>query len=196
MRLRGAVPADCLRGGVGEVPFTLVVVALGLVVGLLAGGRLRHLRATRLSWVGALLAGLTLQVLVDLAAARGLVPAALATGALFVSEVLVLAFVVANRRLPGMWLVGVGFALNALVILANGAMPVDPAAIERLGAGQPGELVGKHELLTCASHLPWLADRLPVAPLRVVLSPGDLVLAVGVVRLTVGLLRRCEPEEP
>lgn len=172
------------------MPFTLLVVALGLAVGLLAGGRLRHLRATRLSWVGVLLAGLALQVLVDLAAARELVPAAVTTGGLLVSEVLVLAFVVANRRLPGMWLVGLGFALNAVVILANGAMPVDPAAVERLGAERPGELVGKHELLTAASRLPWLADHLPVAPLRTVLSPGDVVLAVGVVRLTVGLLAR------
>jgi hypothetical protein len=40
----------------------------------------------------------------------------------------VLAFVWANRLLPGMALVFLGFAANAAVITANGAMPVDEAA--------------------------------------------------------------------
>lgn len=169
--------------------FALLVVIVGLAVGLLAGGRLRNLLELELAWVGAVVAGLLLQVVVDLAATRGLIGPPVATAGLVVSEVLVLAFVVANRSVPGMWIVGVGFALNAAVIVANGAMPVDPEAIRSLGGDAVRRLAGKHELLTAGSPLPWLADRLPVPVLRVVLSVGDLVLGLGIVRLTVAALR-------
>jgi hypothetical protein len=43
---------------------------------------------------------------------------------------LLLAFCAANRRVPGVWLVALGIAGNALVIAANGGvMPVEPSAV-------------------------------------------------------------------
>lgn len=170
--------------------FTAVILVVAVVLTLVRGGRVGNLRDVRLGWVPLLLAGLALQVAVDLGADRGMLAPGAATGGLVASQLLVLAFVLRNRRHRGMLLLGVGFLLNAAVIVANGAMPVDPDAIRRLGVSEPGPITGKHELLTAQTRLPWLADRIPVPWLRMVLSVGDLVLGAGVLVLADGMLRR------
>jgi hypothetical protein len=173
------------------VPFTLATVAVAVVASLLRGGRFRHLadRPLVASWL--LFAGVAVQVAVNLAAGRGLLPDAGLAGwtLLLLSQLLVVAFLLANRRLPGVWLVATGLLLNAAVIAANRAMPVDPAAIAALGLEGVEVPPGKHTLLTDTTRLPWLADIIPVPWLRSILSVGDLVIAVGLVPLTHGLLR-------
>lgn len=182
------------------MPFMLAVLIAGGVAGVVGGGRLRRLREVRLRWVGALVLGLVVQVTSDLAAARGWIDQGAAAAGLGASLVLVLSFVWANRRVPGMWLAGLGFLLNLVVIAANGAMPVDPAALDELGVADPGRIAGKHELLDARTRLRWLADVIPVPPLRTVLSVGDLILAAGIVRVAAALLqgddgsRRDRPE--
>jgi len=71
---------------------------------------------------------------------------------------------------------------------ANRAMPVDPAAIAALGLDGATVPPGKHTLLTADTHLPWLADIIPVPWLRSILSIGDLVLAVGLLPMTHALM--------
>ena len=55
------------------------------------------------------------------------------TVALIASYVLLGAFAWVNRRLPAVWLIIIGLALNILVIGVNGGMPVSAAAIETAG---------------------------------------------------------------
>jgi hypothetical protein len=179
------------EGREAPVPFTLAAVAVAVAASLLRGGRFRYLAERPLvaSWL--LFTGVAIQVAVDLAAARDLLPDAGLAGwtLLLLSQLLVVAFLLANRRLPGVWLVATGLLLNALVIAANRAMPVDPAAIAALGLEGVEVPPGKHTLLTEATRLPWLADIIPVPWLRSILSIGDLVIAAGLVPLTHGLLR-------
>jgi hypothetical protein len=106
--------------------------------------------------------------------------------------VLLLTFIAANRYLPGMVLVLLGFGLNALVIIANGGMPVSPDALVAVG-GSPTVDPGKHQLLTDGSSLAFLADVIPVRVLSTVVSIGDIILAAGVGILVVGLMRRFPP---
>lgn len=172
------------------MPFTLAVVLLALAVSAVRGGRLRRIADAPLHHPWLLFSGLGLQLGVDLAAGRGWLPDAGASGLalLVTSQLLVVVWLVLNRQLPGVWLVAAGLALNALVMAANGAMPVDPRAMQALGLGELEVPPGKHTLLTETTRLPWLADVIPVPPLRSIISLGDLVLAAGLFPLTHALM--------
>lgn len=172
------------------MPFTLTVLAVAVVLSAVRGGRLRNLAYAEITAGWLLFAGLALQFAVNAAAARGWLPDAGLSGwsVLLVSQLLVIAFLAANRRLPGVWLVAAGLALNAVVMAANRAMPVDPAAIAALGLDGATVPPGKHTLMTADTHLPWLADIIPVPWLRSILSVGDLVLAVGLLPMTHALM--------
>jgi hypothetical protein len=105
---------------------------------------------------------------------------------------MLLAFVIVNRRIPGIALVGLGLALNAAVMAANGGlMPVAPETLARAGllhlASQPttgARLLGAKDILLPReqTRLWCLGDALVIplpAPLGAVVSVGDVVLAVG-----------------
>lgn len=159
--------------------FTLLVVAGGLAIGLLRGGRPGFLAGRALRAWPLLGAGVALQALAGAAGAdRG-------GGALLLASYVVLvAFALANLAVVGMWLVATGIALNLAAIAANGAMPVRPSALVAAGIAAPERaedvrLGARHRLERPSDRLRVLGDIVPVAPLREVLSFGDLVMAVG-----------------
>lgn len=177
------------------MPFTITVLTLAVGLSWLRGGRLSRIAHVQLraSWL--LFVGVAVQIGVDLAAGRGWLPDAGLSGwsLLLLSQLLVVAFLVANRTLPGVGLVAAGLLLNATVMAANRAMPVDPAAIAALGIEGAVVSPGKHTLATSSTHLPWLADTIPVPWLRSILSIGDLVLAIGLFPLTHAVMRSAPP---
>jgi hypothetical protein len=110
---------------------------------------------------------------------------------LLVSHAALLAFVVYNRLLPGMLLIFAGFAMNAAVITANGAMPVSLDALIAVSGGEATTITpGKHRLLVEGDVLTPLADIFALPLLRTVVSAGDIVLAAGVGILAVNLMLR------
>lgn len=174
---------------------SLVLLALtgAVAVGALLGGtlsRLGRLRLRRLPLVaGALVAQLLGAVLAP-PLGRGAWVAGLA-----LSAVLAAGFVAANLRAPGLPLVAGGLLLNALVVGANGAMPVSPTAAARAGVGLGPVLVGqdlRHEVTEPGTRLRLLGDVVPfpLPGLPQVLSPGDVLVAAGVAQLVVaGMLQ-------
>lgn len=159
---------------------TVVTVAAAVVVGWLRGGTLRHLAAIELR--GAWLLGLSVAAQLALWLATRLADAgpALAVPLLGLSQAALLAFLWANRLQPGIALAFLGFALNATVILANGGMPVERAALAAVSSGPVDITPGKHRFLQPGDRLPWLADVIALPPLKTVVSVGDIVLAAGV----------------
>ena len=117
-----------------------------------------------------------------------------------VTYVLLVAFVVLNRRRVGFLIIGAGMLLNLLVIVANwGLMPIAPATMERAGLQdelvelEPGDSVPhtKNVLLDEGdTHLELLSDRFtwgspgPVP----VFSIGDVVIGIGLIIILVGFL--------
>lgn len=173
------------------MPFTLTVLLLAIALSYIRGGRLTRIADAELRGNVLLFSGLALQLAVDVAAGRGWLGDATLLGwsVLLVSQLLVVGWLVGNRQLPGVALVAAGLALNAVVIAANGAMPVAPAAMRVLGVDHLEVPLGKHTRMTDATLLPWLADVIPLPPLRSIISVGDIVLAAGLVPLTHALMR-------
>lgn len=167
----------------------VVVLLVALVVGRLAGGTLGRLGALAVHARHLVVLALGAQVLGAVvggpAHAMGLVA----------SAGLVVAFLVRNRGVRGTGLVALGLLANALVVGANGAMPVSVEAAGRAGVGTSGLIAGadpRHELSGRGSRLPWLGDVVPVPLPRfpLVVSAGDVLVAAGLGQLVVaGMLR-------
>ena len=169
------------------MPFALFVLLLAVLLSYLRGGRLHRIADAPLHGSGLLLVGIALQSAIDVAPA-GALQAGVTTVLLLAGQVLVVAWLVLNRHLPGVTLIGIGFALNALVIAGNGAMPVDPAALAALGVEAVALPSGGHVLMHPGTRLPLLADLWAVPLLRSVISAGDVVLAAGLIPLVHALL--------
>jgi hypothetical protein len=179
------------------VPFVLASLVLALTISLARGGRPARIALVPLRRTWLLFLGVALQVATDVGAAAGIVGDASRAGwvLLLLSQLVILAWLAHHWYLPGVALVTLGLTLNAVVMAANGAMPVDPAAIAALGVEGVTVNPGKHTLLTEATRLPWLADRLPLPPLRTVISVGDVVLAAGLLPLVHHLMTYRSPAE-
>jgi Family of unknown function (DUF5317) len=155
-----------------------IVLASALAVPLL-GGRLGALAEVRLRLPWALPAALALQVVaLDLPGVPGWLRPPLHVGSYLVAG----AFLVANRRLPGMPLVGIGAAANLLAIAANGGvMPASPSALA--AAGLPPDPPGfANSAVLADPRLAFLGDVLAIPagwPLANVFSVGDVLIAAG-----------------
>ena len=154
----------------------LFAIVLGLVFGLLTGGRLGHLGRVRFRWPWLVIAAVVVReavLLTPLNRVEG------AQYAYVLSLVGIAAWTVLHwRRLPGIWVVTAGAALNVVVIAANyGRMPVAPelagATLRQLGT------IGQYTLMGPGTNLNALGDWIRLYPVPEAYSPGDVLIAVG-----------------
>ncbi|HEY3096205.1 MAG TPA: DUF5317 domain-containing protein [Acidimicrobiia bacterium] len=106
-------------------------------------------------------------------------------GLLMASYGLLLAFCFVNLRIPAMWIVGLGVALNTLVIGLNQGMPTRDREVTT-AAGRiverPIERTVKHRPESDDDLLPFLGDQIVIpGPIDEVISVGDIVLGIGIV---------------
>ena len=155
----------------------LVPLVAGLLIGLATGGNIGNLAQMRFRWPWFVLAVLVVREAVLLKPLNGIEGVQYVYAAALAALIGWTAWHVS--RLPGVWLVAVGAAMNLVVILANGArMPVAPALAGVLV--QRGHL-GQYVLLGPGTNLNWLADWIGFPwPVRGAYSLGDLVIAVGI----------------
>lgn len=168
----------------------LAVLLVALALGWLGGGSLDQLGGVPLRSRRLVVAALVVQL------AGALVGGPFFPVSLVLSVGLVGRFLSRNRGVRGTGLVALGLLANAIVVTANGAMPVSAAATARAGVPTrdlPAGADVRHEPAGDATRLPWLGDIIPVAlPLRPeVISPGDVLLAAGLAQLVLaGMLRQ------
>ncbi len=157
-------------------------VVAGTLLGLLIGRNWRRLERIEIAWLPLLIAALVLRITAGVFSPGSI--------ALYVASIAITGLVAAiNWRLPGALLIALGSALNLAVIAANGAMPIDQAALESVGGRMPQDAL--HEPLTAQSSFATLADVILVAPLRAAYSLGDVAIALGGLLLPfVTLIRR------
>ena len=171
----------------------LVVLAAALAIGWARGGSLTRLGALPLRSRRLVVAALLVQL------AGTFVGGPFYPAGLLLSAALVVAFLVRNRGVRGTGLVALGLLANALVVAANGAMPVSAEAAGRAGTGVQHLLTGadaRHELAGPDTRLRGLGDEIPVPlPLRPeVVSIGDVLVAAGLGQLVaLGMLGGTDP---
>lgn len=181
-RAGAALPGWCGAGGETSAMVLALLVAVGaLLLGLATGGRWPAWSRLGLRGLRWLLAALALQL--ASAFAPGL-PGAVRSGLLAGSFLVALAAVLANRRVPGAGLVGLGLAANGLVVALNAGMPVSLDAARRAGLDLSAAALAadpRHAVLDAGTRLPWLADVVPfpVPVLPEVVSVGDVLAAAG-----------------
>ena len=179
----------------------IVVVGLAVVLGYLLGGRLSAFESIRLRWWGMIVVGLAIQF-TPLPEGDGGTDLVVRTAALAVSYTLIVAFAIANVRVPGMPLILIGVAANFLVIVANGSMPVSESALIDSGHGNDvGQLqqegFDKHHLMDDDDVLTFLADVIGLPnPIGQAISIGDVFVYLGLTWLTVAAMRGRTPSSP
>jgi hypothetical protein len=155
----------------------LVPLVLGLLIGVASGGKIGNLAHLKLRWPWFVLVVLLIRE------AAVIDPLSRIDGVQYVYAASLAGLVGWTawhvKRVPGVWVVTLGAAMNLIVILANGArMPV--------AAGLAGSLlsrghVGQYVLMGPDTNLNWLADWIGFPwPVKGAYSPGDLVIAVGI----------------
>lgn len=113
-------------------------------------------------------------------------------------------WVIINRQLPGIVLIGLGVVMNLVAIAANGGyMPVDPAAAAYAGnlaryVGESGPTVNNSIATITDVRLWMLTDIFPIPagfPFATVYSLGDILLTTGIGVLCYSTLRG-QPRRP
>lgn len=170
----------------------LAVLLVGLLLGRLAGGSVQRLGTVPVHRRRLVVAALLVQL------AGTVIGGPFHPLGLLASAGIVVAFLLANRGLRGTGLIALGLLLNAVVIGANGAMPVSSGASLRAGADLEDVRDGidpRHELADDATRLAPLGDVVPVPlPGRPeVVSPGDVLIAAGLGQLLVAGMRARRP---
>jgi hypothetical protein len=174
--------------------FMLLAIAVGILVGLVAGGHLEGLAAFRLRWAWVAVAGLLVQVVLFSESGNEL--AGDAGPPVYVGSTLAVFLAVGrNLRIPGMPLVALGSLSNLVAISSNGGfMPASPEALRAAGLDGPGSHTNSIVLENPAFEPLTDIFAIPAGlPLANVFSVGDVLLGVGVVWVIVGAMRRREP---
>jgi hypothetical protein len=169
-------------------------VLCAVLIGLVRGGSLRRLGNLpfRWGWVALIAFGLQIYLIYF----PEPVSAGLFTphvGILIFSYLLLFAVLWQNRKLPGIWLIGVGLLANFGVMMLNGGyMPITAEALAQVG--HSGNILspetGSRVRATKDIVLPreatlawWLSDIFvlpPPFPIPSVFSLGDTLIALGV----------------
>lgn len=173
-----------------SIILVMVVVAIGLALGLLRGGRIDALFSVRPRWWGLLTAGVVLQAIgeaFDLAGARSLV--------IIGMFCMIVALVANGPTIAGAFITAFGIAMNLVVLVANGSVPVRfealieagiiEAGTERSRVTSVGHLL---ELETSTTRFAVLGDVIPVGLLSSVISIGDLVTFAGLIVMVSGIV--------
>ena len=161
--------------------FLVVFAALSLISVPLAGGRLSKLADLHLRWAPAIFSSLVIQVVIV-----SLVPGGnpwLHRVLHLASYLLAAAFLVVNRRVPGLVVIALGALANAVAIFANdGVMPASARALR--AAGQLTSTKGFiNSGVLAHPRVAFLGDIFAIpkpVPFHNVFSIGDLCIAVGI----------------
>lgn len=178
--------------------FLLYAVVLGLVLGLLVGGRPRGLATFQFRWAWLAFLGFAIQVVLFTEFVSARVGPVLGPIVYIGSTAIVLVAVLRNLRLAGMPIVALGAASNLAAILANGGyMPVDPGAREAVGQDTATVYSNTREMTEPA--LRFLTDVIPLPdwlPFTNVISVGDILIGIGAAAAIAIPMWRARPGAP
>ncbi|MDQ1697000.1 MAG: hypothetical protein QOJ03_2353 [Frankiaceae bacterium] len=180
-----------------DVGLALVALVGAVAVGYALGGDWSSMTSLRLRWRRLVVAAVLAQAGGSIVGILGVAdPRRAYVVALAVSAGCAAVFCARNLRVAGVPLLTLGLISNAVVVAANGAMPVSIVAALHAGVPIVDIAAGRddrHEIAGVGTTWRSMGDIIPV-PLPVrpeVVSPGDVLVAAGLAELiAVGMLRR------
>jgi len=174
--------------------FMLYAIPIGLVLGVLLGGRMGGLAALQFRWMPVILGGLLIQVALFSPAVTERV-GNLGPWIYVLSTGVVLAALVANWRTTGVLVVAAGAFSNMAAIVANGGyMPASASALAALGRHLGTEYSNSAALAN--PNLALFTDIFALprwVPAANIFSVGDVLIGVGVVVVIAAAMRRGGP---
>ncbi|MGE5262263.1 MAG: DUF5317 domain-containing protein [Acidobacteriota bacterium] len=179
----------------------LVVLAGALAIAMARGGKIGNLALLNIRWSPLILTGFLIQVIIFSSFWQGnseLKPLT-QVGHLLSLSMLLVALVV-NRRLPGVAIMTLGFALNFMAIALNGGyMPASPDALAVAGLAhtEPGQISNNSIAAGPETRLIILADIFAIPsqlPFHNVFSVGDVLIALGVFYLIQNVMVTSKPQ--
>ncbi|MEO1063961.1 MAG: DUF5317 family protein [Actinomycetota bacterium] len=162
----------------------LLAVSVGLLAGLVTGGRVEALRDFRPNLWWAPLAAAVLYViplLVDDLGGENVLAA--------MSLLVLLVAALANLHVAGLGVVAVGLALNLVPLAVDGATTVGPDAAATVDLDTDEDLGVARRLELPEDRVGLLGDRIPLPGLDWLVSFGDLIILVGLVDVGLRLTR-------
>ena len=174
----------------------LAALIIGVVVNRINGSRpdFNNIKFEK-AWL--LLPAVVLQIISSVTEVKGYrfgtITTLIVNGAVFVFVFLMIWF---NRKYAGLWFIGVGALLNALVMMFNGGrMPVDVGRLStKAYMNEALDLIlkgadNKHVAIDAATKIPALADIYSVPGFlglgMPLISIGDIIIAVGLFLLCI-----------
>jgi hypothetical protein len=189
----------------------LVAIVVALALGFATGGSLARAGGLRIRLLPLLVGALLVQVAIFTPIAGRLDITHRVGPYVHIATLYVVLFVMfRNLRIPGMKVIIIGAALNALVITANGGfMPSPESALEGAGrlenvrqeeAEQRGEsrIFSNSTVADDDTRLPFLGDVFVIPdrfPISNVISIGDILIAIGAMIAIVRVMHS-EPDAP
>ena len=171
--------------------FILYAVAIGLVLGLVLGGRPAGLADLQIRWPWLMMAGLLAQVALFSAPVTDRI-GALGPPIYVASTAAVLVAVLRNIRTAGMPVVALGALSNLVAITANGGvMPTTREALAAAGLDGPG--VATNSAIVANPVFQPLTDIFAIpagVPLANVFSVGDVLIGLGIVLIVAAVMIR------
>lgn len=178
----------------GDILLYLIIFITAVILGILIGrikGKSLDVFEVRLEKTWLIIIVFAFQTAVRILGIKGMAfPKEinwLINGSVFALILLCLWF---NRRYIGLWVIGFGAFLNALVMTANeGKMPVDIKLVENMGSIDYINIIkegfdSKHSILTENTRMDFLADIIYIPGFlglgMPVVSIGDVIIAIGV----------------
>jgi hypothetical protein len=184
----------------------LIAIAVAIAIGFATGGSLANAGGIRIRLLPILVTALLIQIAIFTPIAGGWDITHRVGPYIHIGTLLMVLFVMfRNLHIPGMKIIIIGAALNALVITANGGfMPSPESALERSGRLEPvrqeeAQRRGDSSILTNSAiadddtRLLFLGDAIAIPerfPLSNVISIGDIVIAFGAIAGIVLVMHR------
>ncbi|MFA6940590.1 MAG: DUF5317 domain-containing protein [Clostridiaceae bacterium] len=158
------------------------VIIFAVIIGYLLKGRLKNIDIMSIKVLYLVLTGFLIKFIIVMSIQHGLIIRGTLTYILYsIQYLLLLIFVIINRKNKYILIMGIGFLINALPIFINGgAMPVSASAALSVGLTKPIWMEGLYRAIDGTTKLNFLGDIIPYNIGRAyVISIGDIILAVG-----------------
>lgn len=160
----------------------IAALIIGIALGYIFRGNLKNINFSKIKCIYLIFLAFIIKALILIALRKGILVVGKVTFFIDLFDyTLIFIFTLFNKSNKWIVVMGIGFLLNGFVIFLNGgAMPVDGAALSRLGYQGKITDEGLYVLLSSKTRLAFLGDIIPLKyPQHSVASIGDFVAAFG-----------------